>query len=1001
MSDPCDTRPVGPDSSDEAPTLAPEGTARVTGPVAEVPPSDSGATVGPSGADATALYPGAGPAPESPRPDPLPGGLAQYHRRNPVGTWSHGRIEEAEHSRLATRVLLRILDADAARDPAVRGAFLRIARAVALLDHPNLAAGVLEADGDGPEPYVAFSTSDDRPLEGLGPRRDWLRSRDGLPYDNRRLALLITDAARGLQALHQTGLIHGTLRPTSLRLSARSGRLRLHDLPSMPLMMESPDDGPPGRELADLAAAVAVLVTGREAPPRGPRAGPIARALRRANPGLDPELARLLGRCLANELPDRLDREDELIARSEPCTRRRVILAGWRDRGFTMLYDGFVALIASSALASALVGVPWYQNSRLLAFLAVLCLISSLCELAVGWSLGRRTRGLRLVDVSGARASRLRILLRAMLKLGWVAAAVAVYFGIRGLLDRAGLTGWPWRVPAFLAGLAVLASSVRTRSRRPVHDVLTGVTWGIRERVDRPTGLDSATTIRPVRARSETVGAATGAGERVGPNRIERELGRGGMGAVYAAWDEVLDRPVAVKLITEARDASPDFLDRFEKEARLAAQVRHENVAQVFGVGQDRHRPYMVLELLHGRTLQQRVEERGPLPVGEAWSYIGQAAAGLGAANRLGIVHRDIKPSNLMLTDDGVIKVLDFGISKLVVEDDPPTDADLAAEADRIRSDPAWLDAHLTRTGALLGTPLYMSPEQVDGRRLDCRSDIYALGMTLYYLLAGRPPFEGRDVVELLRMQRQARPPSLERSVVNLTPDRAEVLERMIAKDPAERFADYEELQDALRATAPRPAERAAIEPRVVASLLDMLIFAIPSLLVEQLTLPGLMGRAIGLVATNLGVIVPVVSVWLWGFTPGQRLVGLRVTRTDGGRVGLARSLLRQFIFSPASFSALVVPSLQILGRAEWLVALTFVERAVSLVLMKLPRRQAVHDRVADTIVVKVPRGSSRRRGPRGPGDRIGRGEKTPTGLLSRILPPWKKDGGSAVSRVF
>ena len=181
--------------------------------------------------------------------------------------------------------------------------FLRTARALALLDHPNLAIGVLEANGDGPEPYVAFSVSDDRPLDGLGQRRDWLRSRDCLPYDNRRLALLVTDAARGLQVLHRAGLVHGNLRPTSLRLTARSGRLRLHDLPSMPLILEGRGDGPPGRDLADLAAAVAALVTGREAPPRAPRAAP-SRGPCTANPGLT-QPARLLGRCRATGLPDR------------------------------------------------------------------------------------------------------------------------------------------------------------------------------------------------------------------------------------------------------------------------------------------------------------------------------------------------------------------------------------------------------------------------------------------------------------------------------------------------------------------------------------------------------------------------------------------------------------------------------------------------------------------------------------------------------------------------
>ena len=522
------------------------------------------------------------------------------------------------------------------------------------------------------------------------------------------------------------------------------------------------------------------------------------------------------------------------------------------------------------------------------------------------------------------------------------------------------------RLLAFLGGVAFFAIGLGTRLRRPLYDILSGVTWGVREQVDRPSGLEPTTTIGPRRARPGAAAGSAGAGERVGTNRLEGELGRGGMGAVYAAWDEVLDRPVAIKLITEARDASPEFLDRFEQEARLAAQVRHENVAQVFGVGQDRNRPYMVLERLHGRTLQQLVEERGPLPVAEAWSYIGQAAAGLRAADRLGIVHRDIKPSNLMLTDDGVIKVLDFGISKLVVDEDPPTEADLAAEADRLRSDPAWRDAPLTRTGALLGTPLYMSPEQTDGRRLDCRSDIYGARLDPV-LSTGRPPAvrgprPGRTDPDAATGD-PAEPGGI--PWVNFTPEQAEVLDRMIAKDPTARFPDYEELLEALGATAPRRPERASFGPRVLAALIDLCIFSVPSLLAEQLELTGPMGRVLEVGADVLAVIIPVVCVWLWGITPGKWLMRLRVTRPDGGRIGLGRSLLRQLIFYPAEFLTPIGSAFPSLGRPEWLIVLNVLSWMVSLVLMNGRRRQAVHDRFADTIVVKSPRRSAWSRGRR------------------------------------
>ena len=462
-----------------------------------------------------------------------------------------------------------------------------------------------------------------------------------------------------------------------------------------------------------------------------------------------------------------------------------------------------------------------------------------------------------------------------MLRFGWLASCLAIGFGFAWLFERVsgrevsewgGVPGpgfltanpdelmkavpllWP---SASLGILVYLASGLLTRSRRPPYDVVTGITWGIRSLLDPLTDPAPATATGGGPVPPEGLAGPTLSAGRIGPIRLERELGRGGMGAVYAAWDEVLQRPVAVKLITEAREASPDMLLRFEQEARLAAQVRHANVAQVFSVGHDGRRAFMVLELLRGQTLDHLIEERGSIPLGEAWSYITQAATGLQAANRLGIVHRDVKPSNLMLTDDGVVKILDFGISKLIVHEGRAAEAqaevDIATEVDRLRSEPDWRDSHLTRTGALLGTPLFMSPEQANARPLDCRSDIYSLGMSLYSLLAGRPPFRATDVLDLLLMQCQEMPASLAGSVPELTPERAEVLERMIAKAPAARFQDYDELLEALGATCTpsrraRPRSARASPPRA----LDLILMEGIGTAFGQITLPGLPGACSG-----------------------------------------------------------------------------------------------------------------------------------------------------------
>ena len=264
--------------------------------------------------------------------------------------------------------------------------------------------------------------------------------------------LLLTDAARGLQALHQAGLIHGKLEAESLRTAARTNRLRLHDLPSMPLMIDGREHVPPADDLADLAAAVAVLVTGQQAPPRSPRAEPIARALHRANPGLDPVLAQILGRCRATELPDRLDRADELITTLEPLTGHRVVLAKWGDRLVTLVIDCVLGLIvylfnrlmfpATSRTAllvsTAFVPIIWFP------------VVLPLFEICLGWSPGRRARGLRLVDVSGTRAGSVE------------------NRGVRTVADRLGRFGHRNRIRAHVAGASGTPVEKAVAERRRV-----------------------------------------------------------------------------------------------------------------------------------------------------------------------------------------------------------------------------------------------------------------------------------------------------------------------------------------------------------------------------------------------------------------------------------------------------------------------------------------------------------------------------------------------------
>ena len=278
--------------------------------------------------------------------------------------------------------------------------------------------------------------------------------------------------------------------------------------------------------------------------------------------------------------------------------------------------------------------------------------------------------------------------------------------------------------------------------------------------------------------------------------RIVELIGRGGMGNVYRAEHRLMNRPVAIKLINSELVKHPQAVERFRREAQAAAKLAHPNIVTAYDAEQAGPAHFLVMEFVAGTDLASVVQERGPLSVRQACECIRQAAMGLQHAHERGMVHRDIKPHNLMLTADGQVRILDFGLAGFASEAAAETisrnalasgsDAEQPdANAFRLISKPV----HLTAVGSVMGTPDYMAPEQAaDAHSADIRADIYSLGCTLYFLLTGKPPFEAQTVLEKLKAHIEHEPPALNELRDDLPAGLNDVVARMLAKDPADRF---------------------------------------------------------------------------------------------------------------------------------------------------------------------------------------------------------------------
>ncbi len=361
-------------------------------------------------------------------------------------------------------------------------------------------------------------------------------------------------------------------------------------------------------------------------------------------------------------------------------------------------------------------------------------------------------------------------------------------------------------------------------------------------------------------------------GERIRHFVVDRLLGRGGMGSVYLGTDTSLERPVALKVLSPEIAHDPEVVARFEREARAQARLRHPNVAQIYFIGEERGLHFFALEFLEGPALDEVLAQRR-LPWTEALEYTIAAARGLRAALAHGFIHRDVKPSNLVLDREAGIKILDFGLVKSLNG-----------------------DAELTRNGAIIGSPLYMAPEQGRGEDVDHRADIYSLGCALYHMLTGRPPFSGPSPVGVIAMHMTERAPAV-RSIAPDVPEAlARVVERMMGKTPADRFPGYDELILALEAARPGQRELSGFKTRAVALGIDL----VPMLLL------GLILQTVWVAA--LAPVYFILCHRLLGQTLGKRLFRLAVTDRSGRRLTWKSAILRflAFAWGPLALTALV-----------------------------------------------------------------------------------------------
>ena len=296
-------------------------------------------------------------------------------------------------------------------------------------------------------------------------------------------------------------------------------------------------------------------------------------------------------------------------------------------------------------------------------------------------------------------------------------------------------------------------------------------------------------------------------GTRLGHYDVTALIGEGSMGQVYQATDTRLNRQVALKILPEAFATDPDRLARFQREAQVLASLNHPNIAQIHGIEEAEGTRALVLELVEGPTLADRIA-KGPIPLDEALPIAKQIAEALQAAHKAGVIHRDVKPANIKVKADGTVKVLDFGLARPVADDNMETAADM------------------TLPGRVFGTPAYMAPEQLSATGGDARADLFATGVVLFEMVSGKRPFAGESAIATFHAVMYERPPALTGSASIEAVDR--IIHRALEKKPADRYQTAAALADDIRAAIRLPESGESARPRAVTRLVVLPFRVLP-----------------------------------------------------------------------------------------------------------------------------------------------------------------------------